>query len=108
VASERQISRLALVTPFDNMTKVAQARYPWLSVRALIKDRYESDHYLAKFRGPILIVRAGHDPVLGWTRTQGLIDALPQPPQVLELPKAGHNSVQEFPTYAQALEAYFR
>ena len=108
VASKRPVTRLALVTPFDSMAEVAQARYPWLPVRALVKDRYESDHYLATFRSPVLIVRAGRDQVIGWPRTQALIDALPQPPQILELPDAGHNSVQEFSAYAQALEDFFR
>ncbi len=108
LASQRPVSRLALVTPFDNMAEVAQSRYPWLPVRMLVKDRYESDHYLAKYRGPVLIVRAGRDQVIDWARTQHLIDALPQPPLVLEVPDADHNSVQEFPGYAQALECFFR
>lgn len=108
VASQREVARLALVTPFDSMADVAQAHYPWLPVRMLAKDRYTSDRYLAQYRGPLLIVRAGRDQVIGWARTQGLIDALPTPPQVLELPEAGHDSVQEFPAYAQALTRFFR
>jgi hypothetical protein len=36
-----------------------------------------------------------------------LIDALPRPPQVLELPEAAHDSVQEFPAYARALTEFF-
>lgn len=108
VASKRPVMRLALVTPFDNMAEVAQARYPWLPVRMLVKDRFESQRYLATFRGPVLIIRAGHDDIVGWARTQRLIEALPQPPHVLELPEAGHNSVQDFPAYAQALEEFFR
>lgn len=108
VASQRPVSRLALVTPFDSMVEVAQAHYPWLPIRMLIKDRYESDHYLATFPAPVLIIRAGRDVVVGRARTQHLIDALPRPPQVLELADAGHNSVQEFPAYRQALETFFR
>ncbi len=107
LASKRSVSRLALITPFDSMAEVAQARYPWLPVRALVKDRYDSDRYVATFRGPVLIIRAGRDEIIGGARTQHLIKALPQPPQVLELPNAGHNSVQEFPAYAQALKNFF-
>ena len=108
VASRRSVSRLALVTPFDSMAEVAQARYPWLPVRALVEDRYESSRHLAQFTNPLLIVRAGRDQVIGRARTQALIDALPQPPRVLELPDAGHNSVQDFPAYAQTLQDFFR
>ncbi len=108
VASKRPVARLALVTPFDNMADVAQARYPWLPVRALVKDRYDSARYLASFHGPVLVIRAGHDEIIDRARTQRLIKALPRPPQVLELPNAGHNSVQDVPAYAQALEVFFR
>ena len=106
VASQRPVARLVLVTPFDNMAEVAQARYPWLPVGPMVKDRYASDHYLAEFRGPVLVVRAGRDRVIAWARTQALIKALPRPPRVLELPRAGHNSVQDFPAYAKALSGF--
>lgn len=108
LASRRSVARLALVTPFDSMVEVAQARYPWLPVRALVKDRYDSAHHLAQFNNPLLIVRAGRDQVIGGARTQALIDALPQPPRVRELADAGHDSVQDFPAYAQALQDFFR
>ena len=108
LASKRPVSRLGLVTPFDSMVEVAQGHYPWLPVRALVKDRYESDQYLAEYRGPVLIIRAGHDEIVGRARTQGLIDALPTPPKVLELPNAWHNTVQDFAGYSQALETFFQ
>ena len=108
VAARRAVERLALVTPFDSMTEVARAHYPWLPVRMLIKDGYASNLAVAKYRGPVLVVRAGQDQVINRTRTQALIDALPQPPQVLELPDAGHDSVQDFTAYAKTLEDFLR
>ena len=108
VAAHRPVSRLVLVTPFDSMADVAQAHYPWLPVRPLVKDRYDSIAHLARQGAPVLIVRAGRDQVVPAANTRRLIASLPRPPQVLELPEADHNTVQEFPAYGASLTAFLR
>ena len=55
----------------------------------------------------MLVVRAGRDAVVPAARTQALIDALPRSPQVLALPDAGHDDVQDAPAYAAALTGFF-
>jgi pimeloyl-ACP methyl ester carboxylesterase len=108
VAAHRAVSRLVLVTPFDSMAQVAQAHYSWLPVRLLVKDRYDSVAHLAGYRGPVLIVRAGRDQVVPAANTRRLVASLPRPPQVLDLPEADHNTVQEFPAYGATLAAFLR
>lgn len=106
LASRRRIGRLALVTPFDSLAAVAQAHYPWLPVRWLLRDRYDSVRYLAGYRGPLLVVRAGRDEVVPPANTDRLLASLRRPPQVVTLPQAGHNALD--PTaYGQALAAFF-
>ncbi len=41
-ASQRPVSRLLLITPFESLGDVAQHAYPFLPVRWLLLDRYES------------------------------------------------------------------
>ena len=108
VAARRPVSRLALVTPFDSMADVAQAHYPWLLVRPLMKDRYDSVAQLAHYRAPVLIIRAGRDQVVPAANTRRLIASLRRPPRVLDLPEADHNSVQDFPAYGATLAAFLR
>lgn len=108
VAARRPVSRLALVTPFDSMADVAQAHYPWLPVRPLLKDRYDSVAQLARYDGPVLIVHAGRDQVVPTANTRRLIASLPRPPRVLELPEADHNTVQEFHEYGATLAEFLR
>ena len=55
----------------------------------------------------MLVVRAGRDAVIPAARTQALIDALPRRPQILEVPDAGHDDVQDAPAYAAALTGFF-
>lgn len=106
VASQRPVARLALVTPFDSMTSVAQSHYPWLPIRWLMKDRYESAGYLAKYTGPTLVIRAGKDEVVPAASTDRLIAAMAKPPQVIEIPDATHDSIDEAPAFGQALRAF--
>lgn len=106
VASQRPVDRLALITPFDSLADVAQSHYRWLPVRWLIKDRYDSVANLARYEGPLLVVRAGRDEVIPAANTARLVASLRKPPQVATLPEAGHNDLSEYPGYGQALSAF--
>lgn len=106
LASQRPVERLALITPFDSLAEVASAHYPWLPVRILFRERYESRRYLAAYRGPVLVVRAGRDELIPAGNTSRLIAALPSPPQILDVPEADHDSVGDAPAYRKALTAF--
>lgn len=106
VASRREVAKLVLVTPFDSMAGVARAHYPWLPVHWLVQDRYESTRHLAKYKGPILVIRAGKDEVVPPANTDRLISTLPRPPLVVDLADADHGSVTIDPAYGEALSSF--
>lgn len=106
VASERPVAGLVLVTPFDSMAAVAQAHYPWLPVKWLVQDRYESTRYVAAYKGPVLVVRAGNDQVIPAAHTDRLIAAFATPPRVLDLPDADHGTVAADPAYGRTLAQF--
>lgn len=106
VASRREVAKLVLVTPFDSMADVARAHYPWLPVNWLVQDRYESTRHLARYQGPILVIRAGRDEVVPAANTDRLISALSRPPRVVDLPAADHASVTVDPAYGEALSSF--
>lgn len=108
VAAHRAVDRVALVTPFDSLAAVAQGHYPWLPVRWLMKERYDSTAALADYRGPLLILRAGRDAVVPAARTDALIESLPSPPEVVGFPHADHNDIHLQPGYGQALSRFMR
>ena len=107
VASRRPVDRLALVTPFDSLASVAQAHYPWLPVRWLLRERYPAGEELRGWRGPVLVLRAGRDEVVPAANTDALQRVLPQA-RVVAVDEAGHNDIQAFPAYAEALSAFMR
>ena len=108
VASLRPVERLALVTPFDNLAAVAQSHYPWFPVRWFVRDNYDSARYLAQYRGPLLVLRAGRDEVIPPANTNKLLVSLTGTPQVVDFPLADHNDISNDPRYAAALRDFLR
>lgn len=108
VASKRPVDRLVLITPFDTLADVGQMHYRWLPVRWLATDRYDSVANLADYQGPLLVIRAGRDEVVPAANTERLITSLRKPPQVIVLPRAGHNDLSEDPVYGKALTDFLR
>ncbi len=88
---------LILVTPIARMADVAAWHYPYLPVRALLRDRWDSVDALRAFRGPAAILVAGRDEVVGAEQGRQLARALPTPPRLWGQPDAGHNSVDVSP-----------
>jgi uncharacterized protein len=108
LASQRPVARLALITPFDSIADTAQAHFAWLPARLLVKDRYDSVAHLASYHGPVLVVRAGQDDVIPARNSARLIASLTPAPTVVDLPEAGHNTLDEYPQYGEALAAFMR
>ena len=106
VASRRDIEKLVLVTPFDSMVSMAEARYPWLPIDRMLEERFESDHFLSGLDVPLLLLRAGRDEVIPAAATDRLIAVLPQAPEVIRFPKAGHNDIDRFPDYWPATSSF--
>lgn len=108
LASQRPLAALALVTPFDSLAAVGAAHYPWLPVRWLLRERYDSVAHLRGYRGPLLVVRAGRDAVVPPANTDRLLAGLPAHTQVVDLPEADHDLGGAGKAYGEALARFFR
>ncbi|HVP33309.1 MAG TPA: alpha/beta hydrolase [Steroidobacteraceae bacterium] len=107
LAARRPVERLVLVTPFDSIAAVAADHFPYLPVRLLVRDRYDSRARITQVRAPILIVVAERDEVVWRGRSDALIAALPPPLRhVVMVPGASHNDIGLSPRYSQALRAF--
>jgi len=95
VHQERQPPvRLVLLTPFLSLTETAARAYPFLPVRYLMKDRFDSAGQVARYRGPIAILVAAKDEVVGPAQGRALaaIAGSRGETTYVEIPEAGHNS----------------
>ncbi|MDR0182196.1 alpha/beta hydrolase [Lysobacter arvi] len=108
VASQRDVSQLVLVAPFDSLAAVARVHYPALPVRWIIRDRFDSIDRLRGYEGDVMVVRASLDTVVPPANTNRLIAALGKPPKIVDLPQAGHNTISGDPVFEQALADFLR
>jgi uncharacterized protein len=107
VASVRPVAGLVLVTPYDSIANVGAGRYPWLPVRWLIKDSYDSASRMGKVRAPVLVLVAEHDESILRPRSDALIAAIPAGlGHNVVIPAATHNDIETFPAYWAALTGF--
>jgi len=102
LASQRPVQQLILVTPYNSLEEIATRQYPWVPVRWLLKDRFESGKYAAHIRVPTLLLAASDDEVIPRASTQRLLENFPQGVAVLRVvPDSGHNSISDRAQYLQ-------
>ncbi|QCP49357.1 alpha/beta hydrolase [Trinickia violacea] len=82
---------LLLITPWDRLEHVAAYHYPWLPVRWLLRDRYDSEAHLASFGRPVLVVVAQRDSIVPARFGEALYMALGDPRKLMVVETAGHN-----------------
>jgi len=98
---------LLLLTPFDSMVSVAAIHYPWLPVRWLLRDRYDSVAALRQWSGPLVIVTAERDEVVPARLGRALYQSFIGPKRYLEQPHRDHNTLDldpRAPWWDEALE----
>jgi esterase/lipase len=75
VAANRDVSKLALITPFNSIVAVAQDKYPIYPVSLLLHaNKYDSLSRVKKIKAETFIVMAENDKLILKKYTQKLID----------------------------------
>jgi alpha-beta hydrolase superfamily lysophospholipase len=99
----RPPSRLVLVTPWLSLAETAARAYPFLPARYLVKDRFDSAGRLPRYTGPVAILVAERDEVVGAAQGRALAQLARSRGETVyvELPEAGHNSWTALMTDAQ-------
>ena len=92
-----QVAGLLLVTPFTSLTDVAAHHYPFLPVRILLRDRYDSQQALSSYRGPVAFLLAGRDEIVPTALGQQLYDSYNGPKWLHVDKHAGHNTLNYDP-----------
>ena len=91
------IAGVLLITPWDTLASVAQAKFPYLPVRLLLTDTYDTIGNLKTFTGRIVVVGAGRDQIIPIRHADNLYASLPGTAKRLwVIPEAGHNDWPAF------------
>ena len=107
VASARPVGRLILVTPYESLSGLAAAMFPWFPTRWLLIDSYESGRHAPQVKAPTLILAAERDEVIPRWSTEQLQSRFAGGIATLEvIAGAGHNTISEEPAYWKALRGH--
>jgi len=90
------VAAVILEAPFTSITDVAVGRYPFLPVRLLARDRFESLARIKDIGAPLLIVHGERDRTVPIKLGKRLFDAASAPKEHLWVAEAGHNDLFSF------------
>jgi fermentation-respiration switch protein FrsA (DUF1100 family) len=99
VAAEKPCAGLILDAPYTSIVDVAATQYPWLPVRPMLLDRYESDKYIANVRCPVLVVHGEQDEIIPVEMGRSLFAKAIEPKKIITFPNAGHADHWMFGSY---------
>jgi pimeloyl-ACP methyl ester carboxylesterase len=92
-AEPKLVAGLLLAVPFARMTEVAAHHYPYLPMTLILRDRWDSLGRIRGYPGPVAIVAAEQDEVVGAAQGRRLAQGIAGPVRVWEVPGATHNSL---------------
>jgi hypothetical protein len=104
LAAHRPVAGVILVTPFDDLARVAADHYPWLPVRLLFRHPMNSAARLRESPVPVAIVAAGRDTLILPKRTEALREAVGNLVSDRTIATAGHNDIYDHPEFRPAMQ----
>ena len=90
LAAEQPVAAVLLEAPYTSITDVAQLRFPFVPVRWLLRDRFESLRAVPEVRAPVLVMHGVRDRIVPVAMGRAMYKAAPQPKELWIAPDAGH------------------
>jgi len=107
LAAREPVGGVVLESAFSSGVDVAQEMFPFLPVRLLVRNRYESRAKIGRVHAPILILHSRDDEYFKWHHPQQLLAAAKAPARLVEL-RGSHSDpfLRSAQTYRQALNEF--
>lgn len=64
LAAEQPPGAVVLRSPFPSLAEVGRLHYPWLPVRALLRDEFPTAEWIADYGGPVLVIVGDRDEIV--------------------------------------------
>ena len=109
LASKRPVKKMALISPFDSITSVAQKNFMIFPVFLMLRDKYNSISRVKDIKAEATVLLAENDEVISRVHSQRLIDEFPvEQVSVKIIADSRHNDISEKVEYYQILKEFFR
>lgn len=90
LAAKRAVGGVILDSAYSSLADVAAGALPWLPVRALMSDPFNSMAHIKSVRAPKLFIHSEADSVVPYALGARLFGAADEPKQLVTLPGDGH------------------
>lgn len=95
---------LVLESTFTSIPEMAQVHYPWLPMRSLIRNRFDSLSKIGRYQGPLLVSHGNADRVAPYEMGTRLFAAANEPKTFLTVEGGDHNDPQPLEYYRALIE----
>ena len=106
VASEREVAKVVLITPYDSIVSVAKKQFPYLPVSLLMNQRFESDKLAPSIEESVLCLIAANDAVIPNQHAHNLCDVWKGKMQKFTLAGTGHNNISVHPSFVKVIKSF--
>lgn len=97
LAANNPVSHLVLLTPYDSILNVGKGLFPFVPMKLLLVDEFQSVRYAPEIEIPTLIIKAENDRVVPHHLTDALIEEfIPGVVSTVTIEGAEHNSIWGF------------
>ena len=103
LAGSRPPDLTVLVSPYTSIAALTATHYPWVP-GWLLRYPLRTDAMIRQVPNRIMLIHGERDPLIPPSHSQALQELVPQA-QLLLVPGAAHNDLQEFPVYLEGLAA---
>ena len=79
IAQNKNFAGIILESPFTSMIDAGKAKYPFLPVKLLLKDKYESNKKIKNIKSPILIMHGKIDNIVPFYMGKKMYDLANEP-----------------------------
>ena len=79
IAQKKNFSGIILESPFTSMIDAAKDKYPYLPVRLILKDKYESNKKIKNIKSPILIMHGKVDNIVPFSMGKRMYEIANEP-----------------------------
>ncbi len=94
LAAEHPPTGVLLRSPFTSLAEVGRLHYPWLPVRQLLWDRFNSIGTISRVKSPVLVIAGQRDTIIPLDQSRALYEAAPSPKRLVVVEGADHNDAE--------------